>query len=312
VAGAVEIAGSWRAAARAIVFEGDCRRFLATVPTGAARLVVTSPPYNIGKAYERRRLLDDYLAEQAEVVAEAVRVLADDGSICWQVGNHVDGGEVFPLDALLYPLFKRHGLRLRNRIVWTFEHGLHCARRFSGRHETILWFTRERYVFRLDPVRVPQKYPSKRHWKGPNQGRLSCHPLGKNPGDVWAIPNVKHNHVEKTLHPCQYPVELVERLVLALTEPGDLVLDPYLGAGSTAVAALLQGRRSAGAEIDARYAAIARERIALAAAGRLRTRPRDRPIYVPPRSGRADGGPRHSSTTVPRRVAARSDGGTRS
>ena len=264
-----------------LVFEGDCADFLPTLPDGAARLIVTSPPYNLGKAYERRRPLDAYLAEQARVIAAAVRVLAPDGSIAWQVGNHVDRGEVFPLDALLYPIFKGHGLVLRNRIVWHFEHGLHCARRFSGRHETILWFTREDYVFRLDPVRVPQKYPGKRHFKGPRAGEPSCHPLGKNPGDVWVIPNVKHNHVEKTVHPCQFPVELVERLVLALTDPGDLVVDPYLGVGTTAVAAVRHGRRAAGAEIDPRYVGVARERIALAARGLLRTRPMDRPVYVP-------------------------------
>jgi adenine-specific DNA-methyltransferase len=276
------MASRYGAAAPVVLFPGDCLALLAAVPEGAARLVVTSPPYNLGKSYERRRPLDAYLADQARVIAACVRVLAPDGSICWQVGNHVDAGEVFPLDVLLYPLFKAHGLALRNRIVWHFEHGLHCARRFSGRYETILWFTREHYAFHLDPVRVPQKYPGKRHFKGPRAGRFSCHPLGKNPGDVWAIPNVKHNHVEKTAHPCQFPVELVERLVLALTAPGDLVLDPYMGVGSTAVAALRHGRRAAGAEVEARYVAIARERVRLAAAGLLRTRPLGRPVYVPP------------------------------
>src|SRR5690242_600002 len=275
------IAGRWDPEARVVLFRGGCAAFLPTLPDGAARLVVTSPPYNIGKRYERRRPLPAHLAEQAAVIAECVRVLAPDGSICWQVGNHVDAGEVFPLDVLLYPLFKQHGLQLRNRIVWHFEHGLHCSRRFSGRHETILWFTRGRWIFHLDAVRVPQKYPGKRHFKGPRAGHFSCHPLGKNPGDVWPIPNVKHNHVEKTVHPCQFPVELVERLVLALADPDDLVVDPYLGVGSTAVAALRHGRRAAGAEIDARYVAVARERIALAARGLLRTRPMDRPVYVP-------------------------------
>jgi len=291
------IASTYDPGARVVLFPGDCRDFLATLPAGAAQLIVTSPPYNLGKAYERRRALDVYLAEQAEVIDAAVRVLADAGSICWQVGNHVDAGEVFPLDALVYPFFKRHDLRLRNRIVWHFEHGLHCARRFSGRHETILWFTRNAYAFHLDRVRVPQKYPGKRHFKGPNAGRPSCHPLGKNPGDVWSIPNVKHNHVEKTAHPCQFPVELVERLVLALTQPGDLVLDPYMGVGSSAVAAVLHGRRAAGSETEPRYLAIARERVALAAEGRLRTRPMSRPVYVPPAPSRPDVLPRarHSS-----------------
>jgi adenine-specific DNA-methyltransferase len=279
--GAFRIARRYTPDAPVVLYRGDCAKLLSTLPDGAARLIVTSPPYNLGKAYERRRALAAYLADQRAVIDECVRVLAPDGSICWQVGNHVDGGEVFPLDVLLYPFFKRRGLHLRNRIVWHFEHGLHCARRFSGRHETILWFTRAQYVFELDPVRVPQKYPGKRHWKGPHAGRPSCHPLGKNPGDVWLIPNVKHNHVEKTLHPCQFPVELVERLTLALTRPGDLVLDPYMGVGSTAVAALRHGRRFAGAEIFPAYVTEARTRLRLAARGLLRTRPMSRPVYAP-------------------------------
>jgi len=98
---------------------------------------------------------------------------------------------------------------------------------------------------------------------------------------VWVIPNVKHNHVEKTLHPCQFPVELVERLVLALTDRGDLVLDPYMGVGSTAVAAVRHDRRTVGAETDPHYVRIAHTRVRAAARGRLRTRPLGRPIYTP-------------------------------
>jgi adenine-specific DNA-methyltransferase len=129
-----------------------------------------------------------------------VRLLHPRGSICWQVGNHVDDGEVVPLDIVLYPIFKEHGLKLRNRIVWHFEHGLHCTKRLSGRYETILWFTKSNdYTFNLDPIRVPSKYPGKKHFKGPRAGQLSGNPLGKNPSDVWIFPNVKNNHVEKTV-----------------------------------------------------------------------------------------------------------------
>ena len=164
------------------------------------------------------------------------------------------------MDALLYPFFKASGLSLRNRVIWRFEHGLHCTKRFSGRYETIMCFTKgDEYTFHVDPVRVPQKYPGKRYFRGPKAGQLSCNPKGKNPGDVWDIPNVMHNHIEKTEHPCQFPVELVERLVLTMTEEDDLVLDPYLGVGSAAVAAVMHGRRTAGAELDPGYARIARE-----------------------------------------------------
>lgn len=266
----------------------DNLEFLRTVPDGHFRLVVTSPPYNLGKSYERRTSLERYLQGQAAVIAECVRTLDARGSLCWQVGHHVDDGEVVPLDIVLYPLFKAHGLRLRNRVVWHFEHGLHCSRRLSGRHETILWFTRgDDYVFHLDPIRVPQKYPGKKHYKGPNIGRLSGHPLGKNPGDVWVIPNVKHNHVEKTEHPCQFPVELVERLVVALTDPGDRVLDPYMGVGSTLVAAQLHGREGWGCDLEPSYVRIAAERLAALESGTLRTRPRDRAVHPAPAASRA-------------------------
>ncbi len=262
---------------------GDCLDFLRTLPDGSARLIVTSPPYNIGKAYERRSPLDEYLETQRAVIEESVRVLADDGSICWQVGNHVDKGSIIPLDVLLFPVFHGLGLKMRNRIMWHFEHGLHCQRRFSGRYETINWFTKSNsYYFNVDPIRVPQKYPNKRHFRGPRQGQLSGNPLGKNPGDVWVFPNVKHNHIEKTEHPCQFPVELVERLVLSMTEPGDLVVDPYMGVASTAAGALRHDRRAAGAETDLLYHDIGLERARDAFIGVLRTRPMDRPVYAPP------------------------------
>lgn len=262
---------------------GDCLKFLRTLPDGAARLIVTSPPYNIGKEYETRSTLDEYVEMQKEVITECVRVLADDGSLCWQVGNHVDRGEIIPLDALLFPLFRGLKLKMRNRIVWHFEHGLHCSKRLSGRYETINWYTKgDNYIFDVDPIRVPQKYPNKRYFKGPRAGELSGNPLGKNPGDVWIFPNVKHNHIEKTIHPCQFPVELVERLVLSMTKPGDLVVDPYMGVGSAAAAALLHDRRAAGAEIDREYYKVGKQRAKDAITGTLRTRPIERAVYTPP------------------------------
>lgn len=280
----MRIAERYSADADCVLYAGDCRTLLRAVPEGSVRLVVTSPPYNLGKAYERRLALDDYVAQQREVIEGCMRVLAADGSICWQVGNWVDNGTIVPLDVPLYPLFAEHGLKLRNRIVWHFEHGLHASRRFSGRYEVVLWFTRDGdYCFDLDAVRVPQKYPQKKHYKGPRRGELSGNPLGKNPGDLWVIPNVKANHVEKTDHPCQFPVELVERLVLALTQPGDVVLDPFMGVGSTAVAALMHGRRAIGAEMMAEYVATARERVQSGVAGTLRVRPRERAVYDPER-----------------------------
>ena len=257
-------------------------KFMRGLEDESMDLIVTSPPYNIGKSYEKRSPLDQYVKDQAQVISECVRLLSPTGSICWQVGNHVQKGEIFPLDMVLYHLFKDHGLKLRNRIVWHFEHGLHCQNRLSGRYETILWFTKgDDYTFNLDPIRVPSKYPNKKYYKGPKAGQLSGNPLGKNPGDMWVFPNVKNNHVEKTIHPCQFPIELVERLVLSLTNKGDSVFDPYMGVGSTVVGALMHEREGYGCDISKEYVDIAWERVHALRAGTLQTRPMNKPVYDP-------------------------------
>ena len=269
-----------------VVYPGNCLDLLHRIPDGSMQLIVTSPPYNIGKEYEKKLKLKAYLDQQKEVIHECFRILSPRGSICWQVGNYVDNGSIIPLDTVLYPIFTELGLTMRNRVIWHFEHGLHCSKRFSGRYETIIWFTKSKdYVFNLDPVRIPQKYPGKKYFKGPKAGKYSCNPLGKNPGDLWVIPNVKSNHVEKTEHPCQFPVELIERLVLSMTNEGDWVFDPFLGTGTTIVAAIRHNRRGAGAETVDKYVDIARDRIKQEMAGILRTRPMHKPVYDPEEAG---------------------------
>ncbi len=276
----------------------DALEFCKSLDSESAGLVMTSPPYNIGKSYETRVGINEYIADFEPLISELVRVLAPSGSICWQVGNFVENSEIYPLDIYFYPLFKSLGLKLRNRIIWHFEHGLHCSKRFSGRYESILWFTKsDSYVFNLDDVRVPSKYPGKKYYKGSRKGELSGNPKGKNPSDVWEmtlarlyddwdaliweIPNVKNNHPEKVNHPCQYPVELVERCVLALTNPGDLVLDPFAGVGSTLIAALKNNRRAFGSEREQSFVDSGLERIARLQEGALITRPIYREIWSP-------------------------------
>ena len=270
-----------------LLAHADVLEFLKGVPGNEFQLIVTSPPYNIGKPYETRKVFQDYLEWQRIVIHECIRTLRPGGSLCWQVGNYVENGEVFPLDAYFYAAIKQNEeMRLRNRIVWFFEHGLHASNRLSGRYETILWFTKgDDYLFNLDAVRVPQKYPGKTYYKGPKHGQPSANPKGKNPGDVWKvlaqdweelvwdIPNVKANHPEKTIHPAQFPIELVERLVLALTREGDIVFDPFAGVGSALIAAVLHRRRAAGVEKEEDYVSVAKRRLAAAMEGTLRYRP---------------------------------------
>ena len=265
-----------------VIYFGDCLDLLAQIPDESIQLIVTSPPYNIGKEYENKLKLDIYLKQQTQVIKECVRVLSKRGSLCWQVGNYVNNGSIIPLDTALTPVFTFFNLKMRNRIIWHFEHGLHCTKRFSGRYETIVWFTKsDDYLFNLDPVRVPQKYPGKKYFKGPKAGQYSCNPLGKNPGDLWVIPNVKNNHVEKTDHPCQFPVELIDRLVLSMTNKKDWVLDPFLGSGTSVISALRHGRKGVGAETNKKYIKIACDRIKQLENGSLKTRPMNTPVYDP-------------------------------
>ena len=260
------------------------------------RLIMTSPPYNMDREYEKSSSIDEYLKEADQVIGKLIKLLTKNGSICWQVGSYVDKRtkEVYPLDFYYYNLFKKHKLILRNRIIWHFEHGLHASQRFSGRYETILWFSRNgNYVFNLDDIRIRAKYPGKRHYKGEKKGQLSSNPKGKNPTDVWKviltdwekevwnIPNVKANHREKTIHPCQYPIELVERCVLAMTKKGDWVLDPFAGVGSTMLGAVRKGRNAMGIEKYQKYIKVGKDRIKKLKSGELRVRELGTPIFKP-------------------------------
>lgn len=283
--------------AELVLYCGDVNNLLETIPDETVSLIITSPPYNLGKNYEDRVSIEAYLETQEQVITQLCRILRSDGSICWQVGNFVENGEVYPLDILYYDIFKRQDLQLRNRIIWHFEHGLHASKRFSGRYETILWFTKsDKYVFNLDPIRVDSKYPGKRAYKGPNVGKPSGNPLGKNPSDVWQttledwekeiwdIPNVKSNHPEKTIHPCQYPIELAGRCVLALTNEDNWVFDPYAGVGTTLIAATMYGRRGMGAEKEKAFHDLAVSRLHDYFDGILKIRQLGKPVHKP--SGR--------------------------
>lgn len=278
----------------------DSLKALDKIEDDSVQLVVTSPPYNIGKEYEKdqRLSLQEYLDWLGPIVDKLCLKVNEKGSVCWQVGNYVKDGEVFPLDLYFYEMFRKNGLKLRNRIIWHFNFGLHASQRFSGRYETLLWFTKsDEYIFNLDPVRVPQLYPGKRHSakKGERAGKLSGNPLGKNPSDfwefsgerffeknpIWELPNVKSNHPEKTQHPCQFPSELVERCILAFSNKGDLVLDPFVGSGTTVIAAMKYNRVGLGIDKSSEYAKLARARMKLFAKGELKLRPAGKKVRKP-------------------------------
>jgi adenine-specific DNA-methyltransferase len=261
---------------------GDCTKTLQKIPACSVDLIVSSPPYCIGKSYDSSINTDSFVDQHRIIAPILTRLLKPGGSLCWQTGYHTNGKGLTPLDFLAHGEFsQQHELRLQNRIIWVYGHGPHCRKRFSGRHETVLWYSKGEPTFDLDPVRVPQKYPGKRHYKGDKKGELSGNPLGKNPSDVWEIPNVKSSHIEKTDHPCQFPVALVQRLIRGLCPEQGLVLDPFSGTSTTGVAAIVEGRRYLGVERDETYYRLGKNRVLEAMNGKAKYRDIDKPIEQP-------------------------------
>lgn len=273
-----------------IIVNDDCMKYVKKIKDKTISLIITSPPYCMQKAYEDLKAdMTTFKKCNYDILKESIRVLKKGGSLCWQVGYHVKDSVVVPLDIIIYNIIEELNneldnddkLILRNRIVWTFGHGLHSETRFSGRHEMILWFTKGmNNVFNLDCVRIPQKYPGKTYFKGAKKGQISGNPKGKNPSDVWDIPNVKSNHVEKTIHPCQFPEALVQRLILALSNENDIVYDPYSGSGTTALACYLNNRKFIGTELNQNYFDVSVERLKKAFDGEVKIR-QDIPVIPP-------------------------------
>ena len=264
-----------------LLWKGDALKLLSSLPEKRfIDLVVTSPPYNIGKSYEVNKPIDEYFETHKKVIEAIDSAINLNGSICWQVGNHITPNGILPLDYGFHKIFQDLGYFLKNRIIWKFGHGFHARNRLSGRYEVVLWYTKSKdFTFNLDDIRVPSKYPAKRYYKGPNKGKISSNPLGKNPEDVWEIPNVKGNHPEKTDHPCQFPIGLIEKLVLGFSNQGDVVFDPYMGVASAGVAALLHKRKFIGSDINAGYVKTASKRIEEFKNGTLNYRPHNKPLY---------------------------------
>ncbi len=249
------------AAGSALLWQGDALELLDRLPDGSVQLVVTSPPYNIGKAYEPRRTVEDYVAWCSRWLGQIARVLTPTGAAWLNVGyTSVPGrGVAVPIPYLLWPHLGE--LQLIQEVVWHQTNGVACRRRLSPRNEKLLWLVRDpsAFVFHLDAIRDPNvAYPHQRR-----EGRLRCNPLGKNPGDVWTIPRVVAGRSvpERTRHPAQMPLSLAERLITACSNPGDLVLDPLAGSASTLVAARRLGRVGWGFELRADYCDLARVRL---------------------------------------------------
>ncbi len=270
------------------IIEADTNEALRLFSDKSIDLMVTSPSYYLGKGYETKESFDSYLNYHKETIRLLYDKMADDGSVYWNVAQTPMDGEIIPLGALFYEVFKDAGFYLKNWIIWHFEGGVNTKNRLSGRYENILWLVKDKanYKFNLDDIRVPAKWQSD---KRVNQ-------LGKNPTDVWEfstadlaptemqyffdevkkdkervkaaesdnfvyIDRVVNVSKEKTIHPCQFPEKLIERIIKASSNKDDVVVDVFLGSGTTAKVAHTLGRKFIGIDKDEQYCRIAKNRI---------------------------------------------------
>lgn len=246
-----------------ILFNVDAIMVLQKVTSNMFDTIITSPPYNIGKEYESVKPLQDYIDWSEEWISGASSLLNPSGAMLLNLGyiSIEDQGHAIPLPYLLWnkvPLF------LNQEIVWNYSAGVACKKYLSPRNEKVLWYVKDRsnYTFNLDAIRDKNvKYPNSK-----KNGKSRVNTLGKNPSDVWEIAKVTTGHNrsadERTPHPCQFPTDLIDRLVLGFTNEGDIVFDPFIGSGTTFDSCVRHNRFCVGFEIKPEYCEIAKKRIA--------------------------------------------------
>jgi adenine-specific DNA-methyltransferase len=246
---------------RYAIYKGDCLELLACIPDGSIDLTFTSPPYNIGKEYEKVRPMEDFIDWCADWIKKIHRATAANGALMLNVG-YVSLAERAKSLPIPYLLWDRVPFYLQQEIVWNYGAGVAAKKFLSPRHEKLLWYVKdaERYCFNLDDIRDPDvAYPNQK-----KKGRLRCNTIGKNPSDVWQIAKVTSGEgrasKERTPHPAQFPLDLCERVIKGFSPVDGVVLDPFLGSGSTIEASLRWGRYSIGFEIREDYCTIAAER----------------------------------------------------
>lgn len=245
-----------------LIYNLDCIPAMQKLPNEFIHLTVTSPPYNIGKEYEESLPLEDFLEWCSRWITEVYRITADDGAFWLNLGYSQisNRAKAIPLP---YLLWDKSPFYLIQEIVWNYGAGVAGKKFFSPRNEKFLWYVKkeDEYTFNLDDVRDPDvKYPNQK-----KNGKIKVNPLGKNPTDVWQFPKVtsgkNRSSKERTRHPAQFPVAVVERIIRASSDVGEIILDPFMGSGTTAVTALSLQRPVIGFEIREEYCEIAAARI---------------------------------------------------
>jgi adenine-specific DNA-methyltransferase len=244
------------------IYQMDCLEAMRLLPENLVDLTITSPPYNIGKEYEELAQLEHYLEWCETWISEIHRITSENGTFWLNLGylQVEEKGLAVPIP---YLLWDRTPFYFLQEVVWNYAAGVACKKRFSPRNEKLLWYVKDNksYTFNLDAVRDPNvKYPNQK-----KNGKLKCNPLGKNPTDVWQITKVTSGKnrasPERTPHPAQFPLSLVERMLKTSSNLGDIVLDPFMGSGSTAECAFRNGRFVIGFELKNEYISFAQQRI---------------------------------------------------
>src|SRR3990167_3681231 len=245
-----------------LIFCGDCLDFLKRPAHPFVDLTVTSPPYNIGKEYEKPISLEKYLEWCQSWISEIHKITKPQGSFWLIIGYLEIPGKAKALP-IPYLLWDKIPFYLIQEVIWNYGAGVAGKKFFSPRNEKLLWYVKdeENYTFNLDGIRDKNvKYPNQK-----KNGKLKCNPLGKNPTDVWQIPKVtsgaNRSSKERMPHPAQFPIALIDRVVKASSNSNEIVLDPFLGSGTSAIVALANKRKFIGFEINEKYCDLAVERI---------------------------------------------------
>jgi adenine-specific DNA-methyltransferase len=245
-----------------LLYKGDCIELMKLLGEDAFDLVVTSPPYNIGKAYEQARSLEEYLAWSETWINEVYRLTKAQGSFWLNLGYLTIPNKAHAIP-ISYLLWDKIPFYLIQEVVWNYGAGVATKKFFSPRNEKFLWYVKDAnsYTFNLDDVRDPNvKYPNQK-----KNGKIKVNPLGKNPTDVWQIPKVtsgqNRSSKERTPHPAQFPKALIERIIKSSSNQGDIILDPFMGSGTTAEVALQNNRVVVGFELKKDYIDVSAERL---------------------------------------------------
>ena len=247
---------------KCLIYRQDCLEAMLALPDNYIDLTVTSPPYNIGKDYEKALPLEDYLSWCCLWIKEVYRITDNKGAFWLNLGylSIPERAKAIPIPYLLWDKIPFY---LIQEVVWNYGAGVAGKKFFSPRNEKFLWYVKnpDLYTFNLDEVRDKNvKYPNQK-----KNGKIKVNPLGKNPTDVWSFPKVTSGKnrasKERTSHPAQFPLAVIERIIKAASNKNDIVFDPFMGSGTTAVAALGLNRQVIGFEIREDYCDIAASRI---------------------------------------------------